>query len=143
MLLENFILVDMNIWIIAGGVSINSLRILLAEDDGSHQKLFLLMLARLDHKSDVVSNGYEAIRAVSQCKYDLVFMDVVMPQMDGLQATREIRKLDQKGLKIVAIAACVFPGVMEMCLDAGIDDCIATPVRIEDLKNALRNITEA
>jgi CheY-like chemotaxis protein len=122
---------------------IRSMRILVAEDNITHQKIISLMLARLGFKSDVVSNGREAIQAVEHGQYDLILMDIVMPEMDGLQATREIRKLGQKGLKIIAITAYVFPGIREMCLDAGMDGCITKPVRIEDLKNALRIITEA
>jgi CheY-like chemotaxis protein len=128
--------------LIAGRDSIKDLRILITEDEPSHRKIFFMMLDRLGYKSDVASNGYEAIQAVSQCKYDLVFMDIKMPKMDGFQTAREIRKLGQRELKIIAVTAYVFPGVKEMCLDAGMDDCITKPVRIEDLKNALRNITQ-
>jgi CheY-like chemotaxis protein len=98
------------------------------------------MLARLDYKADVVSDGHQAIQAVSQCKYDLVLMDIKMPKMDGFETAREIRKLGQRELKIIGVTAYVFPGVKEMCLDAGMDDCITKPVRIEDLKNALKDI---
>jgi CheY-like chemotaxis protein len=122
--------------------SIKGLRFLLVEDDSEHQKIFLLMLGRLGYKSDVVSNGHEAIQAVSKCKYDLILMDIRMPKTDGFETTREIRKLGQKGLKIIAITAYVFPGIREMCLDAGMNDCITKPVRIEDLRNALKDITQ-
>jgi CheY-like chemotaxis protein len=120
--------------------SISSMRILLVEDEASHRKIILLMLARLGYESDAVSNGHEAIQAVKHSQYDLVLMDIVMPKIDGLQTTREIRKLGQKGLKILAITAYVFPGIREMCLDAGMDDYIAKPVRIKDLEHALKNI---
>jgi two-component system sensor histidine kinase/response regulator len=114
--------------------------ILVAEDDASHQKIISLMLSRLGYKSDVVSNGHEAIHAVERSQYNLVLMDIVMPKMDGLEATREIRKLNQNGLKIIAITAYVFPGIRDICLEAGMDDCITKPVRIKDLECALKNI---
>jgi CheY-like chemotaxis protein len=123
------------------GDSISSIRILVAEDDVSHQKIISLMLARLGYKSDVVSNGYEAIQAVERSQYDLVLMDIVMPKMDGLEATREIRKLSQNGLKIIAITAYVFPGIRDMCIQAGMDECITKPVRIKDLECALKDIS--
>lgn len=122
--------------------SASNMLILLAEDDESHRKVTMLMLARLGYESDAVSNGREAILAVENNQYDLVLMDIVMPEMDGLKATREIRKLGQKGLKIVAITAYVFPGIREMCLEAGMDDCITKPVRIKDLELALTAISK-
>lgn len=120
--------------------SASDMHILLVEDDNSHRRVTILMLARLGYESDAVSNGREAILAVENNQYDLVLMDIVMPEMDGLKATREIRKLDQKGLKIVAITAYVFPGIKEMCLEAGMDECITKPVRIKDLELTLNNI---
>jgi CheY-like chemotaxis protein len=113
-------------------------RILVVEDDASHQKIILLMLARLGYNSDLVSNGKEAIEAVAQRPYDLVLMDIVMPKMDGLKATEEIRKLGHKGLKIIAITANVFPDIRKICLEGGMDDCITKPVRLTDLKCALK-----
>jgi CheY-like chemotaxis protein len=98
------------------------------------------MLARLGYKSDVVLNGYDAIQAVSQCNYYLILMDIVMPKIDGLEATRQIRKLGQKELKIIAITAYVFPGIKEMCLEAGMNDCITKPIRLIDMECALKNI---
>jgi CheY-like chemotaxis protein len=98
------------------------------------------MLARLRYKSDAVSDGYKAIQAVKEGRYDLVLMDIVMPRIDGFETTREIRKLGQKGLKIIAITAYVFPGIREMCLEAGMDDCITKPLRLKDLELALKDI---
>lgn len=114
------------------------MRILLADDNESNRKVTMLMLARLGHKYEAVSGGLEAIQAVSHSHYDLVLMDIVMPEMDGLEATREIRKLGLNGLKIIAITACVVPGIREMCLEAGMDDCITTPVRIGELAEVLK-----
>ncbi len=112
-------------------------RILLAEDDATNQRVAMLMLKRLGYSANVVSNGREAIQAIKRHKYDLVLMNIVMPEMDGLEATREIRKLGYNKIKIIAITAYVFPGAKEMCLEAGMNDYIPKPVRINDLANAL------
>ncbi len=119
-------------------MAISHMRILLADDNESNRKVTMLMLARLGYKYDAVSSGFEAIQAVSNSHYDLVLMDVVMPEIDGLEATREIRKIGQNGLKIIAITAYVVPGIREMCLEAGMDDCITKPIRIGDLAEVLK-----
>lgn len=122
------------------GNSIGMMRILVADDNESNRKVTMLMLARLGYKQDSVSSGREAIRALSCTHYDLVLMDIVMPEMDGLETAREIRKLGQNGLKIIGITAYVVPGIREMCLNAGMDDCITKPMRIKDLETALKSI---
>ncbi len=111
--------------------------ILLAEDDPASQKVTLLMLKRLGYKADAVDNGLQALQALEHQTYDLVLMDIVMPKMDGLEATREIRKLGQNEPKIIAITAYVFPGSREMCLKAGMNDYIAKPVEIGALAEVL------
>jgi two-component system sensor histidine kinase/response regulator len=116
------------------------MRILIVEDDSSHQKIISLMLAHLGYRSDAVMNGQDAVQAVENRKYDLILMDIVMPKMDGLEATREIRRLGQERLRIIAVTAYVFPGIRKMCLDAGMDDCITKPLRIKDLENVLKSI---
>ncbi len=123
------------------GDSIRKMRILVADDNESNRKVTMLMLARLGYENDAVSSGREAIQAVSRCHYDLVLMDVVMPEMDGLETAREIRRLGQNGMKIIGITAYVVPGIEEMCLDAGMDDCIMKPMRIKDLELALKRIS--
>ena len=111
--------------------------VLLAEDDPTNQRVAMLMLKRLGYVANVVSNGREAIQAIKRQKYDLVLMNIVMPEIDGLEATREIRKLGYNNLKIIAITAYVFPGAKEMCIAAGMDDYIPKPVRINDLAEML------
>ncbi|MGA9097931.1 MAG: response regulator [Methanotrichaceae archaeon] len=118
--------------------SINNMRILLADDNESNRKVAMLMLSRLGYEYDAVSNGREAIKAVSHNHYDIVLMDIVMPEMDGLEAALEMRKLGLNGLKIIGITAYVVPGIREMCLEAGMDDCITKPMRIKDLEIALK-----
>ncbi|MGA9100312.1 MAG: response regulator [Methanotrichaceae archaeon] len=118
--------------------SIRNMRILIVEDNASNRKVAMLMLDHLGYEYDAVSNGREAIQAVEHCHYDLVLMDIIMPEIDGLEATQKIRKLNKTGLKIIAITAYVFPGIREMCLDAGMDDYIPKPVKIEDLAEVLK-----
>lgn len=113
------------------------MRILIVEDDASNRKVVMLMLDRLGYEYDAVSNGREAIQAAEHNYYDLVLMDIIMPEIDGLEATQKIRKLNQTGLKIIAITAYIFPGIEKVCLDAGMDDCIHKPVTIEDLAEVL------
>ena len=96
------------------------------------------MLTRLGYESDIVPNATGAIKAVKHSHSDLVLMDLVMPGMDGLQAAKEIRKLGKNGLRVIGITAYVVPGIREMCLDAGMDDCITKPVRIGELAGVLK-----
>jgi CheY-like chemotaxis protein len=117
------------------------LRILLAEDNISSQKVALMMLKKLGYKADVVANGIEALHALERQHYDVVLMDLKMPEMDGLEATRIIRqRWPHDGPKIIAITAYALEGDRERCLEAGMNDYIAKPIRIEDLARALKDI---
>jgi len=114
------------------------LRILLAEDNKVNQRVGLLLLQRLGFRADVVGNGQEALDAVERVPYDLVMMDVRMPEMDGLEATRRIRaRTDIRQPRIVAMTASVFAEDRESCRVAGMDDYLAKPVRSEELLAAL------
>ncbi len=114
------------------------LRILLAEDNISNQKVTLKMLERLGYRADALVNGLEVLEALERQPYDVVLMDVRMPQMDGIEATREIRKRwPDNGPRIIAITAYALAGDRERCLEAGMDDYIGKPVQIEDLRNVL------
>jgi PAS domain S-box-containing protein len=116
------------------------LRILLAEDNVVNQKLALRLLERLGYRADVAANGLEAVRAVERQPYDVVFMDVQMPEMDGLEATREICSRWQPGSRrprIVAMTANALAEDRQVCLEAGMDDYLAKPIRVDELVAAL------
>jgi GAF domain-containing protein/CheY-like chemotaxis protein/tetratricopeptide (TPR) repeat protein len=115
------------------------LRILLAEDNVVNQKLALRILQRMGYRADVASNGIEAIESVQRQKYDVVLMDVQMPEMDGLEAARRICARWPAGARprIVAMTANAMHGDREACLAAGMDDYIAKPIRVDRLVEAL------
>jgi signal transduction histidine kinase/DNA-binding response OmpR family regulator len=115
------------------------LRILLAEDNPVNQKLALRLLERMGYVADVVGDGLAALAAVEADGFDVVLMDVQMPDLDGLEATRRIRRLrrDDRGPHIVAMTANAMEGDREACLAAGMDDYIAKPIRPEALQASL------
>ncbi len=114
------------------------LRILLAEDNPVNRKVFQSMLKRLGYPVDVASNGLEALQALERQSYNIILMDIQMPEMDGLEATRVIRRRWPKdGPNIIAITAYAPEYSREMCLGAGMDDYINKPVQIGDLANMI------
>ncbi len=118
---------------------INPLRILLAEDNATNQKLALTLLGRLGYQADIAANGLEAVQALERQSYDVILMDVQMPEMDGLEATRHLRQElpDVQQPYIIAMTANAMQGDREMCLAAGMDDYVSKPIRIEELVRAL------
>lgn len=118
--------------------SCGPLRILLAEDNISNQKVTLEMLKKLGYRADAVVNGQEVLEALERQLYDIIFMDVKMPVMNGIQATMEIRKRwPENGPKIIAVTAYALHGDKEKCLAAGMDGYIPKPVLKEDLAKVL------
>jgi PAS domain S-box-containing protein len=120
------------------------LRILLTEDHPTNQKLALAILARLSYRADIAGNGLEAVEALERQPYDVVLMDMQMPEMDGLEATRQIRSwapLDEP--YIIAMTANAMQGDREMCLEAGMDDYVSKPIRVNELIAALSRGAEA
>lgn len=121
-----------------------SLSILLAEDNAVNRKVALLMLERLGYRADVATDGYEVLRALQRQKYDLVLMDIQMPEMDGLEATRRIRELwPTGGPAIIAITAYALEGDREKCLCAGMDDYISKPIKLDELRAAIDRVGAA
>jgi CheY-like chemotaxis protein/HPt (histidine-containing phosphotransfer) domain-containing protein len=116
-------------------------RVLVAEDNAVNQRLTAAQLARQGLHADIVGNGSEALAAIAQLPYDLVLMDCQMPEMDGYQATREIRAREaqsgQRRLPVVAMTANAMSGDRDLCLAAGMDDYLAKPVRMESLIDVL------
>ena len=119
------------------------LRILLAEDNVVNQKLALRLLQQMGYRADVASNGIEAIECVARQPYDVVLMDVQMPEMDGLEATRRIVARwpsPSERPSIVAMTANAMQGDREECLAAGMDDYVTKPIRVDALVQALVSV---
>ncbi len=118
------------------------LRILLAEDNVVNQKLALRLLQQMGYRADLASNGIEAIQSVKRQTYDVVLMDVQMPEMDGLEATRQICATHKPSgrPRIVAMTANAMQGDREMCMEAGMDDYITKPIRVDRLVEALNQV---
>jgi CheY-like chemotaxis protein len=118
------------------------LRILLAEDNVVNQKLALRLLQQMGYRADLASNGLEAVESVQRQIYDAVLMDVQMPEMDGLDAAREItsRWKPQQRPRIIAMTANAMQGDREMCVAAGMDDYLTKPIRVDQLVAALYNV---
>jgi signal transduction histidine kinase/DNA-binding response OmpR family regulator len=116
------------------------LRILLAEDNMVNQKLATRLLERMGYRIDVVSNGLEAVESVARQRYDVVLMDIQMPELDGLEATRRIVASGSTGKRptIIAMTANAMDGDRAMCLAAGMDDYVSKPIRVGELTEALQ-----
>lgn len=118
------------------------IRILLAEDNLVNQKVALRVLKHLGYQADVVSNGLEVIQAIAKKTYDLILMDIQMPDMDGLEATEYIRKqeVEQQSspIAIIAITANATHDDQYICRRAGMNDYISKPIQIEKLKDILQ-----
>jgi CheY-like chemotaxis protein/HPt (histidine-containing phosphotransfer) domain-containing protein len=120
------------------------LRILLAEDNTTNQKLALRLLERLGYRADVAANGLEVLQALARQPYDVVLMDIQMPEMDGLEATRRIdQDWAESRPHIIAMTANAMQGSRELCLAAGMDDYVSKPIRVERLVEALQGAAQA
>ncbi|MBP0017449.1 MAG: response regulator [Cyanobacteria bacterium SBLK] len=125
------------------------LKILLAEDNVVNQKVALNILKKLGYRADVAANGLEVLEALKRQPYDVVLMDVQMPDMDGLEATQHLRNMEGQGALgsdrqptiVIAMTANAMQGDREACLEAGMDDYISKPIRINALVEALKKYT--
>jgi CheY-like chemotaxis protein/HPt (histidine-containing phosphotransfer) domain-containing protein len=123
-----------------------SLRVLLAEDNPVNQTLAMRILEKLGHKVQVVNNGREALERSQAEEFDLILMDVQMPEMDGLEATTAIRAAEShtgKHVPIVAMTAHAMKGDREKCLSAGMDGYLSKPIRTDELMRAMSEVTKA
>ncbi|ANK80688.1 MAG: hypothetical protein TEF_07665 [Rhizobiales bacterium NRL2] len=123
-----------------GAAAAGPLNILLAEDNEINQMLALALLGKRGHKVQAVVNGAEAVQAVRDGDFDVVLMDIHMPEVDGLEATRQIRTLDGgRGIPIIALTANAMAEDKQMCLDAGMDDYLAKPINEAVLNETLNH----
>jgi CheY-like chemotaxis protein len=113
---------------------------LLAEDNAMNRRLALILLERMGYTADVATNGVEVLEAVERDTYDVILMDIQMPEMDGLEATRHIheRWSDAARPRIVALTANAMVEDREATAEAGMDDYLAKPIRPAELAEALR-----
>jgi signal transduction histidine kinase/DNA-binding response OmpR family regulator/PAS domain-containing protein len=121
------------------------LSILLAEDNATNQKLAIRLLERMGYQADIVETGREAFKTALSGEYDVVLMDLQMPEMDGLEATRQIRQElhDPQKPYIVAMTANAMAGDRERCLAAGMNDYVSKPIRVQALVDALTRAGES
>jgi CheY-like chemotaxis protein len=112
-----------------------SLSILLVDDSEVNLKIALLMLKKLGFQADLATNGIEAIQALERHSYDIVLMDIQMPKMNGLEATKIIRQRWHQGPKIIVITS--LNNCRKFCLDAGADDLLTKPIGIDGLKESI------
>lgn len=119
----------------------NSFSILLAEDNLVNQKVAMRVLKHLGYQADVVGNGLEVIQAIANKSYDLILMDIQMPEMDGLETTQFIRNQEAESqlnpIAIVAITANATHDDQDTCRKVGMNDYISKPIQIEELRNIL------
>ena len=116
------------------------IKTLLAEDNAVNQKVAVRIFEKLGFRVDVAANGYEVIEAVRKINYDVVFMDIFMPEMDGYEATKYIidNFVKEQRPKIIAMTANAMQGDREKCIEAGMDDYIGKPVRVEELQAVIQ-----
>jgi CheY-like chemotaxis protein len=131
---------------VSAPLGVAPLRLLLAEDNPVNQKVALHMLAKLGYRADTAANGREVLEAVERQPYDVIFMDVQMPEMDGLEATRRVRASQAAHAHrpwIIALTANAIEGDREETLRAGMDDYLSKPIKTAELAAALSRVGSA
>jgi CheY-like chemotaxis protein len=113
--------------------------IIMAEDDPVNRKVIQLMLRKLGIYAEAADNGREVLRALERRHYDIVLMDIQMPELDGIETTRIIRKRWPIGPKIIVITDCDSKTYREPCFDAGADEFLAKPIIVNELKEAIEH----
>jgi CheY-like chemotaxis protein len=118
------------------------LKILVAEDNLINQKLIIKMLNKLGYSCDIVFNGLEVLNKIKDIKYDLILMDIQMPEMDGLEASIQINKIysKQEKPKIIALTANAMKEDRDACFESGMDDYLSKPLLINDLYNVIQKV---
>ena len=112
------------------------MNILIAEDNIINQEVVKVLFKNLGYEIDIVSNGKEAIKNINKKKYDIVFMDIMMPEIDGLEATREIRAMGNK-LPIIALTADLGKETKKNAYKAGVNEFIGKPIKSDELKKVM------
>jgi two-component system sensor histidine kinase/response regulator len=126
-----------------GGASREKLKILLAEDNRVNQLLVVRLLQARGHQVMVVGDGQAALNALEEQNFDLILMDIQMPEMDGLEATRILRKREQKGPRsapIIAMTAHAMKGDRDKCIEAGMTGYISKPIQPEQLFELMEDV---
>jgi CheY-like chemotaxis protein len=118
----------------------NPLDILIAEDNPINQKLIIKVLSKLGYNPDLANNGQEAVDKLHKNPYDLIFMDIMMPELDGLETTRHIRANFEKQPMIVAMTANAMAEDREACKDAGMNDYLSKPIKLDELLVMLQKV---
>ncbi|MDP8983410.1 MAG: response regulator [Acidobacteriota bacterium] len=122
------------------------LRVLVAEDNPVNQKLTLTLLQKRGHSVVVANNGLQALQALESAEFDLILMDVQMPEMSGLEATAEIRRIEKVTgghIPIIALTAHAIKGDVEKCIEAGMDDYLSKPIHIQDLLEKIDRVAQS
>jgi CheY-like chemotaxis protein len=116
-----------------------NLNVIMAEDDPVNQKVTLLMLKKLGIRAEVAANGLEVLQALEKQHFDVVLMDIQMPEMDGIETTKIIRERWPHGPMIIVITDSNSNTYRELCFDAGANEFLAKPVMIEELSAAIEH----